>query len=471
MVYETRRKPTSTSRGGKKPSGSLYVGYVEDEESIESIMKKFEELQRLQAETKLVEDEPPRNKGKGKYVDPETTLSDAQLEELFKRTSSFTVRSVSDYGAALNLLESEMDIDAVDGHTLAMLMDESDDSDDDDYNEDYYGEADEDFFDSEFGSSGRGHKRRRSSGAKAPRMPKEKRPRYDREAILQKYRNLHLQDAEGRQIIVKKKIRQTDPRLPAYTRIPSLPIPKSWASTIITIAAMKKRPEIPLGSKYIEAPLLTADLPSLCGGGYQAILMDPPIVLPGQEKLPGMIDVGDLEKLKIDDALIPAGFIFVWIDKLFFPDLVRILGTWSFTYVENICWVRLLANNKYAHEDADYFRRSKLSCFIFRKYNTSGDGNNEQIELRHQRNPDAVFDFIKPRESLLDKEGLYQPEEKPQFVYDVVETLLPDAVYKRATDTQKERPGRILELWGQRDRRREGWVSLVNSRESPSTQA
>lgn len=41
------------------------------------------------------------------------------------------------------------------------------------------------------------------------------------------------------------------------------------------------------------------------------------------------------------------------------------------------------------------------------------------VELRHQRNPDCVFDFIKPRteDSLT--------EEKPEFIYEVIETLLP----------------------------------------------
>lgn len=45
-----RRAASSTSR--KQPSAAHYVGYVDDEESVESILKKFEELDNFTAQLK-----------------------------------------------------------------------------------------------------------------------------------------------------------------------------------------------------------------------------------------------------------------------------------------------------------------------------------------------------------------------------------------------------------------------------------
>lgn len=45
------------------------------------------------------------------------------------------------------------------------------------------------------------------------------------------------------------------------------------------------------------------------------------------------------------------------------------------------------------------------------------------MELRHQRSPDCVFDFTKPGNAAT------LSEEKPKFMYELIETLLPQAVY------------------------------------------
>ncbi|KAJ3255093.1 hypothetical protein HK103_006636 [Boothiomyces macroporosus] len=59
-------------------SASWYVGYAEDEESVEAIMKKFKELEDFQNESNIKE---------------EDGLTTEQLEEVFKRTSAFTLKS------------------------------------------------------------------------------------------------------------------------------------------------------------------------------------------------------------------------------------------------------------------------------------------------------------------------------------------------------------------------------------------
>jgi hypothetical protein len=105
-------------------SNAHYVGYVEDEESVEAIMKKFEELERIQREfsslqvntptgessksESIREDsiEPTNTEDNHIHLDEDETMSEAimddasgltqeQLEEVFKRTSAFTVQSAT----------------------------------------------------------------------------------------------------------------------------------------------------------------------------------------------------------------------------------------------------------------------------------------------------------------------------------------------------------------------------------------
>lgn len=84
---------------------------------------------------------------------------------------------------------------------------------------------------------------------------------------------------------------------------------------------------------------------------------------------------------------------------------------------------------------------------IFRK---EGD-----IELRHQRNPDCVFDYIRPRlPGIMSKVYKQQDtnfctidevtEKKPPFMYGVIETLLPKANYNSETNPNGEK---MIELY------------------------
>jgi hypothetical protein len=57
------------------------------------------------------------------------------------------------------------------------------------------------------------------------------------------------------------------------------------------------------------------------------------------------------------------------------------------------------------------------------------------VELRHQRNPDCVFDFIKP------KNEYTISEEKPSYIYEVIETLLPST-----SITVHPHGGKLMEL-------------------------
>lgn len=86
--------------------------------------------------------------------------------------------------------------------------------------------------------------------------------------------------------------------------------------------------------------------------------------------------------------IVKAGFLFIWLEKEWLQRLVSITASWGFKYVENFCWIKKSINNQINRSEYQYFNKSKLSLLIFRK---EGD-----IELRHQRNPDCVFDYIRP---------------------------------------------------------------------------
>ena len=72
-----------------------YLGYVEDEESVEMIMKKFETLERIkstQAAKPEVEEEAEPGPCTETPVAEGEVLTEDQMIELFKETSNFTVR-------------------------------------------------------------------------------------------------------------------------------------------------------------------------------------------------------------------------------------------------------------------------------------------------------------------------------------------------------------------------------------------
>ena len=176
---------TMTRQSGRKRknkvSESWYVGYAEDQESVEAIMKKFQELDQLKEQLKNDNDTDQ--------------LNTTQLEELFKRTSAFTVKS-----AQLN----EFDPLEIYHH------ENGNDTDDDDYEV-----ADDDFWD---------QITRKTSKDKKDNT----------QSILQKYRmqEVQVQDKMGNYYLLKKRILVADPNLPTYIRIPTAPLSRAWARII-----------------------------------------------------------------------------------------------------------------------------------------------------------------------------------------------------------------------------------------------
>lgn len=419
MERRSRRR-----RVNNNVSSSLYVGYVEDEETIESIMKKFEEVERLKKEIAEKKEKEKENQDAAKASNDEkasnsnneeTTFTEEQYEELFKRTASFTPKS--------------LDADIAHMEDWEFLADPIID---DDLEENDYELIDEDFgWDEETTptTTTRKHKRARS----------EKR-HTDKQSLLNKYKvmQMQMQDRNGNYFMVRRKIAEVDPSLPTYIRIPQLPVSRYWSKSI---RPLSESMEIQEGFRYFEENIFNFDF-SKIGHDFQAIYMDPPFVLPGEEKAPGQITIQEFEQLKIAN-LVEQGFLFIWCEKELIPELLRICESWSFKYVENFTWIKKYVNNRIVRQPYTYFNKSKITCFIFRK---EGD-----IELRHQRSPDCEFDFIKPK---LPNELV---EQKPEFMYKVIETLLPQARYSPTNN----KGTRLLELFSRKNSKRKGWTSIV----------
>ena len=112
---------------------------------------------------------------------------------------------------------------------------------------------------------------------------------------------------------------------------------------------------------------------------------------------------------KILPVVMEGGYLFIWVEREELADVIRVADRFlSFKYVENLCWIRRSLGNRLLRENGKtaLFCKSKLTLLILRR-----DPKN-QCKLRHQRNPDCIFDFVGPGR---------MPDGR---VYDVIETLL-----------------------------------------------
>lgn len=93
-------RTTRSSTRRKKPNAALYVGYVEDDETPDMIMKKFEMMERMHEATRKAKPPPVTGKaGKAEMSDDdeeeeETALTEEQLVTLFNDTSYYSLNSL-----------------------------------------------------------------------------------------------------------------------------------------------------------------------------------------------------------------------------------------------------------------------------------------------------------------------------------------------------------------------------------------
>lgn len=193
----------------------------------------------------------------------------------------------------------------------------------------------------------------------------------------------------------------------------------------------------------------------------------------------GGVTIDDFRKLRIPEAVMKDGMLFIWVEKEYISAIISHLEQMNFFYVENVCYVmidRIMekevrnfatidATPAMILEDFTYLKKSHKSLLMFRRISKDG-----KLELRHQRTGDVVFDWKDPE----------NPQGKPDFyMYKLIETLLPKAMpntqarrkdargfYKsnlRFMD-EKDHPAcqlKMLELWAHSDKNRKGWMKVI----------
>jgi len=170
--------------------------------------------------------------------------------------------------------------------------------------------------------------------------------------------------------------------------------------------------------------------------------------------------------------LVPSGYAFVWCPKSAVLKLTKQMYAWGFSYVENLTWVQLApcaaiaadasaapgtppqcsskSSSTTSSSSSSYLpplvARSHETLMIYRK-------GAEDVELRHQRSPDVVFDAADAGgggAGAGGASGCPVGFGMPPAVYSTIETMLPRA------------RGAMLELWcGGRAGKRAGWTRVV----------
>lgn len=216
------------------------------------------------------------------------------------------------------------------------------------------------------------------------------------------------------------------------TQIPGN-IPSFYAQKIKLIDSL----ENPINNFYIETKI-DETLRERIWNSFIGIYMDPPLLCRDKKK---EMSIEQFEKTQIHKIL-KKGFLFIWVQKETMEDVVDVVcNKWNLKYVENICWVKKRNDNKFVVDEGRFLCTSKQTLLIFRK-----EG---EIELKHQRNPDCVFDFVQKDYNCL-------IQKKPEYIYEIIETLLPES-------RCQEKHNMLLELWAKKNYRRNGWTQVYDS--------
>lgn len=228
------------------------------------------------------------------------------------------------------------------------------------------------------------------------------------------------------QALVRRKVKIADPNEIQYIKIPPAPIPLSWGRTIAPYTPPKTE-RTKENSALVQTVSTMSELSGekLIDGVCEGMLVNSRWYK-GYSKDTAM---ERLNRIPIKN-LVPYGFVFVWTPKELVHDVCKSMVKLGYAYIENLTWVWKLPNNTIYREKYEYSRKSHLTLYMFRAVDRS-----KNIELRHQRSPDVVFDYRKSRHSC------------PKETYTTLETLLPQS------------QGKLMEIWGDEEENdRPGWV-------------
>jgi MT-A70 len=281
MKRKTRKKAVNPE---------FYIGYADDNESIDDIMQKFSYLDEIQAKNK-----------------ENDSLTCDQIEDLYRKTANYKPDDV--LYDQVNCSSYEDD-DAISLH------------------------SDENPIQIKRLKRGR------------PRIERERDPK-------------ELAQLQSRYQRVKPHT--ADPDAPLFIKLPN-PIPRSWAQIILPFNDFNT----PLRNecKVIKANMSDFDLSSL-GSDFQVCYMDPPLVEDNDNPSPGQLSISAFAKYPIP-SLVKSGFLFIWAEKQFTAQLLKIVDNWGYRYIENIAWIKKSMDNSIYREPSTFFNKSKTTCYVFR---------------------------------------------------------------------------------------------------------
>eukprot|EP01017_Pseudomicrothorax_dubius_P000244 TRINITY_DN0_c1413_g1_i2.p1 TRINITY_DN0_c1413_g1~~TRINITY_DN0_c1413_g1_i2.p1 ORF type:complete len:295 (+),score=44.42 TRINITY_DN0_c1413_g1_i2:2-886(+) len=211
----------------------------------------------------------------------------------------------------------------------------------------------------------------------------------------------------------------------------------------------------------------------------------------GSDAPSSALTIAQFRKLDIPRRTMRNGIVFVWSEKELLSDIIHAMEQKGFFYIENFAVVMLDStkirsllknggtrgerrrgghkeetgcpedilyedlsslNNQsvetmFSNRDAEYFSKTKKVLLLFRRI----ESKEIPLELRHQRTCDVVFDVA---------DGQYVNQQAKEYVYRMIETLLPKANWNPEGGS---RALKLLELWGNKDAPREGWITVYET--------
>ena len=415
----------------------------------------------------------------------EEPLSEDILLQVFKQTSMFNVRTALQDNAML------MGIDGVLDYAQGRYGSEDPVSGDEDFLRSFWSDDEDYAFDSETASEDEGGQRRarrqRSGGHRGTRPSRVK------HRMVTAYN-------PATQALVRRRVRAADPDEILQIRIPGPPIPLSWGRPVKPYATPRQHLDHPPqdtgratgsgdhgllsekndardhegasdyasdsapmedGVSELQPPspgslrsfdvrvssMERLDRSALPEKSYVAALVNPSWEREGGH---GEDAVAALARLNLP-KLVPEGFVFVWTPKQHISSICKLMSKWGYVYVENLTWVYLGSNNKVLRLPSRFARSSHLTLYMFRM-----SDKGKWIELRHQRNPDVLFDCLarsmeclQPTRGADVAVGRHGDVTTPDQTFETIETLLPTA------------KGRLLELWAPGGVKRPGWTHVI----------
>jgi len=473
-------RSTRASSRRKKPNAALYVGYVEDDETPDMIMKKFEMMERMAEANRQAKAQANAGKKSSKSSKAEMSdsdeeeqggdqgLTEEQLVSLFQDTSYYSVNSLQRNNEIMFQKQTVdedgfvIGIDDPNYHNLMFEVDYTADADmvkwvgqeEDDYigEEGFWDDDDDDDTDKTGKSTTRRTRKSRGMAVKRDRFT-----RFAGHAVGSTSLHRGGDDAAAGGGKVKLLCHE-----PFYLKVPAYPIPRSWLKPIAHLDSRSL--EDYKGYHYVERDILSMRsakdffFANNAEKVYRAVLMDPPFDL---SESPVHIDDDTKDKsglVSLDEfKSIPMGrvvpdnegaMLFIWVPSELTMQVNEICESWGFLLVEHATWILRNLSWQIMNRESNLTGISKSNLLLFRRTKKNGKSYNK-LELRHQRTSDSYFDYVRIHEET-------GRELKSDYHYKVIETMLPDL--------DKKEKGQALFLWAPKNERRDGWTCVCDTK-------